>query len=138
MSPSPEAVNHGVIHAKRVVRHALRSLLVISLIATLGACASTAPRPARSSYGCMQSVIANKLPAGLTDERAHCLASGLIARYCSYSEAFLAGIGKELRDLLGRGDAEWRDWQADRTGIDCARDARDDDEIENCCSARGY
>jgi len=86
----------------------------------------------------MQSVVANKLPTGLPDARTHCLASGLIARYCSYSEAYLASIGKELRDLLGPGDAEWQDWQADRTGIGCAREAKNDNDIENCCSAQGY
>ena len=86
----------------------------------------------------MQAVVTNKLPADLPDSRAHCVASGLIARYCSRSEAYLAGIGKELRDLLGPGDAEWRDWLADRTGISCSRDAADDAEIANCCARRGY
>jgi hypothetical protein len=86
----------------------------------------------------MEAVVTNKLPANLPDGRSHCLASGLIARYCSRSEAYMAGIGKELRDLLGRGDAEWRDWRADRTGIACAREAKDDTEIASCCSMRGY
>ena len=86
----------------------------------------------------MDAVVTSKLPAELPDSRAHCVASGLIARYCSRSEAYMAGIGKELRDLLGPGDAEWRDWRADRAGIACAREAKDDAEIANCCSARGY
>lgn len=86
----------------------------------------------------MDAVVTNKLPANLPDSRAHCVASGLIARYCSRSEAYMAGLGKELRDLLGPGDAEWRDWRADRAGIACAREAKDDREIEGCCSARGY
>lgn len=86
----------------------------------------------------MQAVVTNKLPADLPDSRAHCMASGLIARYCSRSEAYMAGIGKELRDLLGPGDAEWRDWRADRAGVACERDAKDDAEIAACCSARGY
>jgi hypothetical protein len=86
----------------------------------------------------MDAVVTNKLPADLSDSRAHCVASGLIARYCSRSEAYMAGIGKELRDLLGRGDAEWRDWRADRAGITCAREAKDDTEIVNCCSRLGY
>ena len=86
----------------------------------------------------MQATLANKVPANLPDERIHCLASGLIARYCSQSEAYLAGLGKELRDFFGRGDAEWRDWQADRAGIACARDAKDDADVAKCCSERGY
>lgn len=86
----------------------------------------------------MQAVVQDKLPSGLPDPRAHCLASGLIARYCSGSEAYLAGAGKELRDLLGDGDAEWADWRADRAGIDCARSASNDDALATCCADRGY
>jgi hypothetical protein len=86
----------------------------------------------------MQAVTQEKLPGDLPERRAHCLAAGLIARYCSSSEAYLAGIGKELRDLFGRGDAQWSDWRADRVGIDCARQSADDIELARCCSARGY
>jgi hypothetical protein len=107
-------------------------------LACLAGCASSAVRPATSSYGCMQKVIEEKLPKGLPDERAHCMASALIARYCSKGEAYLAGAGKELRDLFGPGDAQWRDWRADRAGIACSKDATDDVAIANCCSARGY
>lgn len=86
----------------------------------------------------MKAVVQDKLPAGLPDRRAHCLAAGLIARYCSRSEAYLAGAGKELRDLLGAGDAEWADWRADRVGIQCARQASDDAALAACCEERGY
>ena len=83
----------------------------------LTACAGIAnrpPRAARSSYECMQAVLKQQLPPDLPDKRAHCLAGGLIARYCSITEAYLAGASKEVRDLLSQGDAEWRDWRADR------------------------
>ena len=86
----------------------------------------------------MRDVLAEKLPAELPDGHAHCLASGLIARYCSFSEAYLAGAGKELRDLLGPGDAEWRDWRADRIGIACAKSAENDAALASCCAAKGY
>lgn len=86
----------------------------------------------------MQAVLQDKLPSGLADKRAHCLAGGLISRYCSITEAYLAGAGKEVRDLLGRGDPEWADWQADRVGIECARKSVDDASMAQCCSARGF
>lgn len=87
----------------------------------------------------MQAVLQEKLPTGLPDKRAHCLAGGLISRYCSITEAYLAGAGKEVRDLLSRGDtAEWKDWQADRVGIECAREAKDDTAMAQCCTERGY
>jgi hypothetical protein len=110
---------------------------VIRLLAlTITACSTIPERPARlseSSYSCMTSVLRQKLPADLPDERAHCVASGLLARYCSFTEAYLAGAGKELRDLLGPGDAEWRDWRADRVGIGCARTSKSDEELVSCC-----
>jgi hypothetical protein len=119
-----------------------RMAAVLLVMANLTACASIAnrpPRAARSSYGCMEAVIKEKLPADLPDKRAHCLAGGFIARYCSIAEAYLAGAGKEMRDAFSRADtAEWKDWQADRVGIECARQAQDDAAVAACCSARGY
>lgn len=118
-----------------------RIAAAVVTMANLTACAAIANRPPRlahSTYGCVQAVLRDKLPADLADERAHCLAGGLISRYCSVTEAHLAGAGKEVRDLLGHGDAEWRDWRADRAGIECARESADDAALAECCSARGY
>jgi hypothetical protein len=87
----------------------------------------------------MEAVIKEKLPADLPDKRAHCIASGLISRYCSITEAYLAGAGKEMRDLLSSGDsAEGKDWRADRVGIECARETADDAAVAECCAKRGY
>jgi hypothetical protein len=86
----------------------------------------------------MEAVLREKLPTTFPDKRAHCLAGGLISRYCSITEAYLAGAGKEVRDLLGHGDAEWQDWRADRVGIECARQSADDSALAECCSAHGY
>jgi hypothetical protein len=119
----------------------VRIAVAMVTMADLTACATIANRPPRlahSSYGCMQAVLHEKLPTGLPDKREHCLAGGLISRYCSVTEAYLAGAGKELRDLLGEGDAEWRDWQADRAGIACARASADEASLAECCSAHGY
>jgi hypothetical protein len=119
-----------------------RMVAVLLVTVNLTACASIANRPPRlahSSYGCMQAVLQEKLPADLPDKRAHCLAGGLISRYCSITEAYLAGAGKEVRDLVSRGDtAEWQDWQADRVGIECARQAKNDAAVGECCAQRGY
>jgi hypothetical protein len=45
----------------------------------------------------------------------------------------MAGIGKEVRDLLGPGDAEWRDLIADRRGIACARTSSTNQTLLQCC-----
>lgn len=116
-------------------------MAALVVMANLTACASLANRPprlARSSYGCMEAVLKEKLPQSLPDKRAHCLAGGLISRYCSITEAYLAGAGKEVRDLLSQGDVEWQDWRADRTGIECARQSPDDSALAACCSEHGY
>ncbi len=61
------------------------------------------------------------------------MAGGLIARFCSPAEARLAGLGKELRDAFGHGDASWSDWRATRMGVHCAKSAGDVAAIAACC-----
>jgi hypothetical protein len=84
----------------------------------------------------MVRALQQHLPADLPDKPAHCLAAGLIARYCSAAEAHLAAAGKELQDLLGRGDASRTDWQASRIGIRCARRTQDDEGLKACCAEK--
>jgi hypothetical protein len=118
-----------------------RMIVALVAMADLTACAGIAnrpPRAARSGYECMQAVLKEKLPPDLPDKRAHCLAGGLISRYCSITEAYLAAAGKEVRDLLSQGDAQWQDWRADRAGIGCARGSQDDAAVAACCAERGY
>jgi hypothetical protein len=81
----------------------------------------------------MQAAIKDRLSSNIPDSQAHCMASGLIARYCSVTEANMAGWGKELKDLLGPGDAEWRDLVSDHKGITCARAAGNDQDLIGCC-----
>lgn len=113
-----------------------RSATLTLVLFAISACGTVPQRPARlehSSYGCMKAVLREKLPPDLSEREAHCVASGLIARYCSVTEAYLAGAGKELRDMMGPGDAEWRDWVSDRAGIACARRTGGDDALIACC-----
>ena len=115
------------------------SLLVgVALLCDCAGIAHPPPRLASSSYRCMETVVKDKVPVQLPDKRAHCLAAGLIARYCSRTEAYIAGAGKEVRDLFTGGDAEWADWRADRVGIACARRTDDDQQLAACCSGEGY
>ncbi len=104
------------------------------LLLVMGGCASQAQRPAPSSYECMVAE-RDALPADMPDEQKHCVASGLIARHCSVTEASMAGLGKELRDMFTGGDASWADWKMDRRGMSCARDAADDAAVTRCCAA---
>lgn len=84
----------------------------------------------------MNAVLRQHLPVNpekVNDAQMHCAVAGLIARYCSVTEATLASYGKELKDLVGAGDAQWRDLASDRRGIRCARTATTDEALLKCC-----
>jgi hypothetical protein len=83
----------------------------------------------------MQAAVAKAYLQQQDDSVAHCSAAGLIARYCSVTEAALASIGKEVRDLFSAGDAQWRDLMSDKRGVSCARQSRNDQELGTCCAA---
>ncbi len=113
------------------------ALFVAAWLPWVSGCLPLAGREARlgtSSYGCMRRVLAEKLPVAANDAQTHCLAAGLIARYCSPSEGWLAVVGKEARDVVWPGDADVRDISAGREGLRCAKGRADDRTIEICCA----
>lgn len=82
----------------------------------------------------MHGAIDTRLPKTAPDKELHCLAAGFIARYCSPTEARIAGAGKEFRDLFTPHEsAEWGDWLADLKGIRCSKNASSDSDIFSCC-----
>lgn len=105
---------------------------VPALLLLLAGCATGPERPAASTVGCAQAVVAT-LPPGLNDLEKHCLASAGIAQRCSPSEAWLAGWGKELQDALGGGDASRRDLDANRLGRQCAAQSGAAEALVDCC-----
>ena len=116
-------------------------LCISWLLLVLTGCTSLQPRPASSTLGCLESTrdqVVHSHDANTRDKRLHCLVSAQIALQCSLTEAYLAGMGKEVLDLFGHGDAEWADWQADRVGIHCGRSHDQATDIEACCAAAGY
>jgi hypothetical protein len=90
-------------------------------------------RAAPSTLACVRAALRDRLPAHLPDKQTHCRATALIAAHCSVSEAYVAGIAKETKDLLGPGDAEWGDLRADWAGVRCARAVKSDAEAAQCC-----
>lgn len=120
-----------MLHSK----HRLAFLIIPVLLAA--ACAPLPhyePLPARSSLGCMHAAIDGQHLDTIPDWQAHCIAAGLIARHCSVTEAGMASIGKEFKDLFGHGDAQWRDLRSDGRGVRCARNASSDTELRSCCT----
>jgi hypothetical protein len=98
----------------------------------LSGCVASPERPAPSTVGCAEAVVA-ALPPGLDDLEKHCLASAGITLQCSGFEAWLAGWGKEARDALGGGDASREDVEANRIGRRCANGAGDSAALLDCC-----
>jgi hypothetical protein len=115
-------------------RSALTALAGMTIaVAGCAPLATTEGRASKSSVGCMRAAIAGRDLERLPDSEAHCFAAGLIARRCSVTESMLASIGKEIQDVIGAGDAEWRDLSSDRRGVHCARTAQEEHELAECC-----
>src|SRR5262245_28271468 len=102
-------------------------------VAAASGCVAIPDRPARSTLGCAEVAVERELRAGLSDKLEHCIAGSLIARYCSPTEARLAGVGKEIRDAFTGGDVELADVEATFAGVRCARDVHGVEAIEQCC-----
>lgn len=115
----------------------MRIAVVVGAALAVAGCASVQPRAAPGSYECMAAV-RDSLPADAPDPRKHCLASGGIVLRCSSTEAVMAGWGKEIEDFFGRGDASSEDLKADAAGRACAKGAKDDSGLAQCCEAAGY
>jgi hypothetical protein len=119
---------------------ALRVVAVPALTVALQACATLdgQARAASSSAACARAAIAQVDARAAGDKRAHCVGAGRIAQRCSVAEATVASYMKEMRDLLGPGNAEAADIRAGRAGIACARARSGADELARCCEARGF
>jgi hypothetical protein len=109
------------------------AVLIATTLLTACAAAPGVKRLSPSSLGCMRAVVREKLPQNLPDKQAHCLAAGLIAHYCSRSEAYLAGYGKEFTDIFDGGDPAIGDIKADLIGIRCAAVSVTTDALASCC-----
>ena len=108
--------------------------VVASILLTACAAAPGVQRLSASPLGCMRAVVREKLPQNLPDKQAHCLAAGMIAHYCSRTEAYIAGYGKEFTDIFDGGDPEIGDIRADLLGIHCAAVSTTTDALAGCCA----
>lgn len=115
-----------------VPRRMLPAVVVSIAFGALAGCASADQRAAKSPLACARQAVA-QVPQEWSDDRKHCVVSGLMARQCSATEARFAGWGKEVRDLFGGGDASRADLAANARGRECARSANNDGDIMRCC-----
>ena len=108
--------------------------------------------PVKSSLGCGWDIYQsekNKFPKGTSDKYKHCVISCKIRLKCGGFAAGAGGVGKEILDVFGPGNAEWNDLVADFSGIKCAGEIRDNKAennngkcagltCEKCCKTSGY
>lgn len=72
------------------------------------------------------------------DKNLHCSVSCMLTLRCNSKEVLLVGYLKEFKDLLGPGNAERADIEADKYGISLVKDKRalDDRECLTQCDLR--
>ena len=99
----------------------------------------------KSMMGCINRVVSqrSKFPPKTNDKYKHCVVSCYISDECGHFAAALAGIGKEVKDMFGPGNAEWADWKADVSGMDCSKNkqkggdecpgGKENNSCESCC-----
>jgi hypothetical protein len=84
-----------------------------------------------------------KFAPGTNDKYKHCVVSCKIALQCGSFVSGAAGMGKEIGDLFGPGNAEWSDLVADYRGLQCAAQIKSGKEncigltCEECCEGVG-
>jgi RHS repeat-associated protein len=62
-------------------------------------------------YSCAAQLLASTTFApGASDKHKHCVLSCKIALQCGTLTSMSAGVGKEIADLFGPGNAEWEKW----------------------------
>ena len=52
-----------------------------------------------------------------SDKAKHCSLSCLVARRCDNNDILVFGLIKEMVDLIGPGNSEWEDMEANRQGV---------------------
>ena len=71
---------------------------------------------------------------GSRDKLKHCTLSCLVARKCPDAEIELVGLIKELVDLIGPGDADRADMEANRRGIQLSKQTQKEEDCLRFCS----
>ena len=72
------------------------------------------------------------------DKNLHCAVSCMLTLRCNSKEVLLVGYLKEFKDLLGPGNAERADIEADKYGISLVKHKRamEDKECQTQCDLR--
>ena len=93
-------------------------------------------------YSCAVQVLkSTTFKPGASDKYKHCVVACKIAVQCGSLTSMGAGVGKEIQDLFGPGNAEWGDLVADWRGLQCgarvkwlSKDPCIGLTCERCCS----
>lgn len=97
----------------------MKTLLALFLGTLITSHASAKPAVLCSLYY-SKSVIAVAKAHSQNDKNRHCTVSCMLALKCNDNEVMMIGVLKEFKDLLGPGDADAEDIEADALGISLA------------------
>ena len=96
------------------------------------------------AYGVAQA-LQNSFAPGTSDKYKHCYISGMMVTVCgpafnangsAVGAAAFLGIAKEVKDMLGPGNAELADLLADYRGIICGIKALGGSQtVDSCCKS---
>jgi hypothetical protein len=67
------------------------------------------------------------------DKAKHCSVSCIVAYNCSRTGSFLIGALKEFQDIFTKGDADWKDMKANRSGIKFSKIVDNENECFDAC-----
>lgn len=79
------------------------------------------------------SLLARELSGESNDKYKHCAISCAMTAVCGPLGSAVLGIGKELKDLTDKGDADWKDLFADARGILCGLRAKSWNDCKSDC-----
>jgi RHS repeat-associated protein len=91
---------------------------------------------------CMNRIAKKYENMNVSDKYKHCMSAGEIYSECGPLSSYIASFGKEFKDLLGPGDASFKDLAADFDGIGCAKESGEDKcgkplTLDECCKKKG-
>ncbi|MFP5459580.1 MAG: hypothetical protein ACLGG7_12660 [Bacteriovoracia bacterium] len=101
---------------------------IMSLLLTYPAFAKGKITPCAIRNGRSLARELNRLP--LNDKHKHCTLTCVVTLECSAGAARSLGLAKEILDLLGLGNADAADLEANERGIQTARSGRARDKRE--------
>jgi len=113
--------------------------ILILLILVMGVFSLNASADDQKSIPLFSLLYANSVKAKLVqsnnDKYKHCAVSCMLSNRCGGFDSYQLGVLKEIWDIIGPGNAEWKDLEADMIGVQMSmhKIATNDKECNQRC-----